>query len=75
MLTISCEKEETKEEKEMEFNRKEYNFSSFSRSFTLPEEVMKEKIDAVYENGELKLMLPKTEKARITATGKHIPVK
>ncbi|WP_407527650.1 Hsp20/alpha crystallin family protein [Lacibacter sp. MH-610] len=75
MLTISCEKEETKEEKEMEFNRKEYNYSSFSRSFTLPEEVMKEKIDAVYENGELKLMLPKTEKARITETGKHIPVK
>lgn len=75
MLTITCEKEETKEEKEMEFNRKEYNYSSFSRSFTLPEEVMKEKIDAVYENGELKLMLPKTEKARITETGKHIPVK
>lgn len=75
MLTISCEKEETKEEKEMEFNRKEYNYSSFSRSFTLPEEVMKEKIDAVYENGELKMMLPKTEKARITETGKHIPVK
>lgn len=75
MLTISCEKEETKEEKVMEFNRKEYNYSSFSRSFTLPEEVMKEKIDAVYENGELKLMLPKTEKARITETGKHIPVK
>lgn len=75
MLTISCEKEETKEEKEKAFNRKEYNYSSFSRSFTLPEEVMKEKIDAVYENGELKLMLPKTEKARITETGKHIPVK
>lgn len=75
MLTISCEKEETKEEKEKAFNRKEYNYSSFSRSFTLPEEVMKEKIDAAYENGELKLMLPKTEKARITETGKHIPVK
>lgn len=75
MLTISCEKEETKEEEEKAFNRKEYNYSSFSRSFTMPEEVMKEKIDAVYENGELKLMLPKTEKARITETGKHIPVK
>lgn len=75
MLTISCEKEETREEKEKAFNRKEYNYSSFSRSFTLPEEVLKEKIDAVYENGELKLLLPKTEKARITETGKHIPVK
>jgi len=75
MLTISCEKEEEKEEKEKEFNRKEYNYSSFSRSFTLPDEVMKEKIDALYENGELKLKMPKTEKAKITETGKHIPVK
>ncbi|MBS4065559.1 MAG: Hsp20/alpha crystallin family protein [Chitinophagaceae bacterium] len=73
MLTISCEKEESKEE--IAFNRKEYNYSSFSRSFTLPEEVIKEKIDAHYENGELKLMLPKTEKAKLTHTGKHIPVK
>lgn len=75
ILTISCEKEEEKEENEKAFNRKEYNFSSFSRSFTLPDEVLKEKIEALYEKGELKLMLPKTEKAKITETGKHIPVK
>jgi HSP20 family protein len=75
MLIISCEKEETKEEKEKTFNRKEYNYSSFSRSFTLPEEILKDKIDALYENGELKLMLPKSEKAKLTETGKHIPVK
>ncbi len=75
MLTISCEKEEEKEEKDKMFNRKEYNYSSFSRSFTLPEDVLKDKIDAHYENGELKLILPKTEKAKITETGKQIPVK
>ncbi len=75
MLTISCEKEESREEKEKTFNRKEYNYSSFSRSFTLPDEVIKEKIDAHYENGELMLLLPKTEKAKLTETGKHIPVK
>ncbi|MBX9781703.1 MAG: Hsp20/alpha crystallin family protein [Chitinophagaceae bacterium] len=75
MLTISCEKEENKEEKEKTFNRKEYNYSSFSRSFTLPDEVVKEKIDAVYENGELHLLLPKTEKAKVMPAGKHIPVK
>ena len=75
MLTISCEKEEEKEENEKAFNRKEYNYSSFSRSFTLPEEVMKDKIDALYENGELKLMMPKSEKAKVTETGKQIPVK
>ena len=38
-------------------------------------DVLKDKIDAHYENGELKLILPKTEKAKITETGKQIPVK
>ena len=54
MLTISSEKEENKEEKEKKFTRKEYNYSSFSRRFTLPEEVNKEKIEAKYEDGVLK---------------------
>jgi HSP20 family protein len=74
MLTISCEKEETKEEKEKKFTKKEYNFSSFSRSFTLPEEVNKEKIEAIYENGLLKLSLPRKEEAKKPAA-KHIAVK
>jgi HSP20 family protein len=75
MLTISCEKEESKEEKEEKFNRREYSYSSFSRSFTLPEEVNREKIDAKYEDGVLKLMLPKKEEAKKLAMGKHIAVK
>lgn len=75
MLTISCEKEEKKEEKDEKFTRKEYNYSSFSRSFTLPEEVNKENIEAVYDNGLLKLMLPKKEEVKKMAAGKHIAVK
>ena len=75
MLTISCEKEMNKEEKEQQFTRKEYSYSSFSRSFTLPEEVNKEKIEAKYEEGVLKLMLPKKEEAKKLAAGKHIAVK
>ena len=63
MLTISAQKEENKEEKEESYTRREYNYSSFSRSFTLPEEVMQEKINATYDGGVLKIMLPKTEKA------------
>lgn len=39
MLTISSEKEESHEEKEDRFTRKEYNYSSFSRNFSLPEYV------------------------------------
>jgi HSP20 family protein len=75
MLSISCEKEENTEEKEEQFTRKEYNYTSFSRSFTLPEGVNKEKIEAKYEDGVLKLVLPKREEAKKLAAGKHIAVK
>ena len=74
MLTISSEKEETKEEKEKKFTRKEYNYTSFSRSFTLPDEVNKEKIDAKYEDGVLKISLPRKEEVKKPAA-KQIAVK
>ena len=61
MLTISSEKEENKEEKDKKFTRKEYNYSSFSRCFTLPEEINQEKIEAKYEDGVLKISLPRKE--------------
>ena len=64
MLTVSCEKESKKEEEEDTFTRKEFNYSSFSRSFSLPEEVSKDEIQASYTNGVLKLSLPKKEEAR-----------
>lgn len=75
MLTISCEKEDSKEEKEQRFNRKEYSYSSFSRSFTLPDEINKEKIEARYEEGVLKLVLPKKEEAKKLVANKHITIK
>lgn len=74
MLTISCEKEENKDEKEKKFTRREYSYYSFSRSFTLPEEVNREKIEAMYEDGVLKLVLPMKEEARKNAA-KKIAVK
>ncbi len=62
MLTISAEHEtEKKEEKNGRFNRREYNYSSWSRSFTLPENCDTGKIDAEYKNGELKILIPKME--------------
>ena len=63
MLTISAQKEENKEEKEETYTRKEYNYSTFSRSFTMPDEVEMDKINATYDGGVLKLVLPKTGKA------------
>ena len=74
MLTISSEKEENMEEKDKRFTRKEYSYSSFSRSFTLPEEINKEKIEAKYEEGVLKISLPRKEEAKKPAA-KHIAVK
>ncbi|HUB60899.1 MAG TPA: Hsp20/alpha crystallin family protein [Puia sp.] len=73
-LTISAEKEEKKEEKEERYTRKEFNYTSFSRSFSLPDWVNKDKVDASYENGLLKLVLPKTEEAKRIAS-RHITVK
>ena len=75
ILTISCEKEEKKEEKEAKFTRKEFNYTSFNRSFTLPDEINKDKIDAHYEDGILKLSLPKKEEAKKLLSSKHIAVK
>lgn|SRR5690554_3702428 len=62
VLTISSEKSTESEELEDKFTRKEYSYSSFSRSFTLPENTDIEGIEAKYENGELRLNLPKKEK-------------
>ena len=73
-LTISSEKEESKEDKDKKFTRREYSYSSFRRSFTLPDEINKEKIDAKYEDGVLKISLPRKEEVK-KATSKHIDVK
>ena len=75
MLTISSEKEESKEEKDEKFTRKEYSYSSFSRSFSLPEDVRQEAIEARYENGELKITLPRKDNGKKTPATKQIPIK
>jgi HSP20 family protein len=74
LLTISAEKQERREEKDERHTRQEFNYTSFSRAFTMPDGVVRDKIDASYENGLLRLMLPKTDEAKKTAS-KHITVK
>jgi len=73
LLTISAEKEENKETKEEKVTRKEYNYSSFSRSFTLPDGVDKDHIEAEYADGILVLELPKTDEAK-KLFYKNVPV-
>lgn len=75
MLTISSEKEEESEEKQKNGYRREFNYSSFSRSFALPNEVIKDKIDARYQDGVLKVSLPKKEEAKKLIVNKQILVK
>ncbi|HZY79211.1 MAG TPA: Hsp20/alpha crystallin family protein [Cyclobacteriaceae bacterium] len=58
-LTISSEKKEEKETKEKDFTRQEYSYSSFSRSFTLPENAKEDDVNAKYEDGVLKVTLGK----------------
>ena len=64
VLSIEARKEEEKNETNERFTRREFRTSSFMRSFRLPKSVMNEKIDAKYDNGILKLILPKKEESR-----------
>ena len=59
VLTISSEKKEEKELKEKDYTRKEFNYSSFARSFSLPENANEEEIKANYSDGILKLEVAK----------------
>ena len=64
LLSISAEKKEEKNSANEKYNRKEFSFSSFKRTFTLPEHVDAEKIGAAYDNGVMTLTLPKREEAK-----------
>lgn len=72
MLTISSERKEEKEEKKKNYTRQEYNYHSFSRSFTLPDDAKEDEIKAHYEDGVLKLSVGR--KAHAAAKGKEIAV-
>jgi len=68
LLTISAEKKsEAKAENEKQV-RREYNFRSFKRSFTLDEKIDATNIEASYVNGVLILNLPKKEAVKASAT-------
>ncbi|MBL0309884.1 MAG: Hsp20/alpha crystallin family protein [Bacteroidetes bacterium] len=68
VLTISAEAKEDKLEEGEKFTRKEFVHSSFVRSFTLPKTIVADKIAANYENGILKVSLPKMEEAKSKGT-------
>jgi len=64
VLTISSEiKNETEENKDG-YKRKEFSYSSFCRSFYIPENVNRDKIEANYKDGVLNVGLPKQEEEK-----------
>jgi HSP20 family protein len=63
-LTITGEKKEEREQNDKGYHLSERRYGSFMRSFSLPEGVDADKIDAAFANGVLKVTLPKGAEAR-----------
>jgi HSP20 family protein len=59
VLSISSEQKEEMEQKEKDYTRKEFSYSSFSRSFNLPDNANEDDIKANYADGILKLEVAK----------------
>ncbi len=64
LLTISSKKSEQTEEKKNGYLVKERRHSSFSRSFVLPKDADRDKIEASFKNGLLALSIPKLPEAQ-----------
>jgi HSP20 family protein len=64
VLTIASRKDESREEKDEGYIRKERRHYSFSRSFSLPDNVDLEKITANFKNGLLDIAVPKAPAAK-----------
>lgn len=67
-LTISGERKFQNEKKDKNYHSIETHYGSFSRSFTLPENVDASKINARYNNGILEVTIPKDEKKVLKQT-------
>jgi HSP20 family protein len=63
VLTVSCEKEDNSEEGKDNYLRKEFSYTSFTRSFNLPETVDSEKVSAKHTDGILHIHIPKKPEA------------
>lgn len=73
VLSISVEQQKENEVKQKKYNKREYSYSSFVRSFTLPEGADDARIEAAYADGVLKISLPKKEEAK--STSRQIEIK
>lgn len=72
VLRVSGASEEKTEEKKKGYWRKEIRKGSFERAVRLPSEVKEDKVDATYEKGVLKIVMPKIQ---VKASEKKIKIK
>ncbi len=73
VLTVTGEKKEETEKKDTDYYLIERSCGAFTRSLTLPYEVDASKVDAKFDNGVLKITLPKP--AEVKAKTKRIKIK
>jgi len=64
ILSIGVEKETKNEENSENYTRREFGYSSFKRTFAIPESVNVDKISASYTDGIMKVLLPKRDEAK-----------
>jgi HSP20 family protein len=67
LLSVSADKKAENVQEGKKFSKREFGFSAFSRSFTLPESADQSKIEADYTSGILKLTIAKKEEAKFQA--------
>ena len=63
-LTISGERKQEKETKDSKFHRVERAYGKYYRSFTLPQQIQEDKIEAEFRDGQLTITIPKAEEAK-----------
>lgn len=67
VLTISAEQKSDQVDEQKKYSKREYSYTSFTRSFTLPESVDHNSIDANYADGVLRVTIGKKEDAKIVS--------
>ncbi len=63
-LSISGERKQEKESKDSRLHRIERTYGSYYRSFTLPQQIKEDKIEAEFKDGALTITVPKAEEAK-----------
>jgi len=74
VLTISSEHKEEKEQDQDGYKRKEFSYSSFCRSFYLPDDVNSESINASYKDGILNVEIPKMEEDKKKQKSREVKI-